>query len=169
LSKLVSDKRLSFPDPIKDENILVYYRRKKSGRFDERDYYVWERKFMDKMVNHEFVHKNQREVLMDLGFNQFAELIDIRPDAGSHFIHSMSEPFSEEDIEDAVMHNWLDHFGMQFHQLHASGHMNRNQLTDFINYVKPKRIFPVHTENQQLFKKISNKAQTIKRGKEYEI
>jgi mRNA degradation ribonuclease J1/J2 len=124
---------------------------------------------MDKMVNHEFVHKNQREVLMDLGFNQFAELIDIRADAGSHFIHSMSEPFSEEDIEDAVMHNWLDHFGMQFHQLHASGHMNRNQLTDFINYVKPKRIFPVHTENQQLFRKISNNVQTIKRGKRYEI
>ena len=169
LSNLVSDKHLGFPDPVKDENILVYYRRKKSGRFDERDYYVWERKFMDKMVNHEFVHKNQREVLMDLGFNQFAELIDIRPDVGSHFIHSMSEPFSEEDIEDAVMHNWLDHFGMQFHQLHASGHMNRNQLTDFINYVKPKRIFPVHTENQQLFRKISNNVQTIKRGKEYNI
>jgi len=106
---------------------------------------------------------------MDLDFYQFAELIDIRPDAGSHFIHSMSEPFSEEDIEDRVMHNWLNHFKMQFHQLHASGHMNRQQITSLINYVKPKRIFPIHTENQQLFRKISKNVQTIEYGKEYTL
>jgi ribonuclease J len=169
LSKLVNDKRLSFPDPTRDESILVYFKRKKSGKFDERDYYAWERRFMDKMVTHGFVHKNQREVLMDLGFYQFAELIDIKPDRGSHFIHSMSEPFSEEDIGDRVMHNWLNHFGMHFHQLHASGHINRNQLTDFIDYIEPKRIFPVHTENQHLFKKINDNTQTIRREKEYQI
>jgi len=100
-------------------------------------------------------------------FYQFTELIDIKPDRGSHFIHSMSEPFSEEDIEDEVMHNWLDHFRMRSHQLHASGHMNRQQITGLINYVKPKRIFPIHTENQQLFRKISKNVQTIKYGKEY--
>jgi len=122
---------------------------------------------MDKMVTHEFVHKNQGTLVMDLNFYQFAELIEINPDVGSHFIHSMSEQFSEEDIEDKVMHNWLNHFKMQFHQLHASGHMNRQQLTDLINRIKPKKIFPVHTENQQLFKKKCSNVQTIKYGKEY--
>jgi len=124
---------------------------------------------MDKMVTHEFVHKNQGNLVMDLNFYQFAELIDINPDSGSHFIHSMSEPFSEEDIEDKVMHNWLDHFKMRFHQLHASGHMNRHQLTDLINRIKPKRIFPIHTENQQLFKKKCSNVQTIKCGREYTL
>ncbi len=47
------------------------------------------------------------------------------------------------------MHNWLDHFKIRFHQLHASGHMNRQQIAGLINYIKPKRIFPIHTENQQ--------------------
>ena len=169
LSKVLDDEHLDLPDPLKDEEILVYYKRKRSGGFEKKDYYAWERKFMDKMTAHEFVHKNQSKLVMDLDFHQFAELIDIKPDAGSHFIHSMSEPFSEEDIEDEIMHNWLDHFGLQFHQLHASGHMNRNQLTNFIKYVAPKRVFPVHTENQQLFKKISNNVQTIKREKEYRI
>jgi len=169
LSKVLDDEHLDLPDPLKDEEILVYYKRKRSGGFEKKDYYAWERKFMDKMTAHEFVHKNQSKLVMDLDFYQFAELIDIKPDAGSHFIHSMSEPFSEEDIEDEIMHNWLDHFGLQFHQLHASGHMNRNQLTNFIKYVAPKRVFPVHTENQQLFKKISNNVQTIKREKEYRI
>ena len=38
---------------------------------------------MDKMVTHEFVHKNQGSLVMDLNFYQFAELIDINPDSGA--------------------------------------------------------------------------------------
>ena len=167
LGRLVEDNRLDLPDPLKEEDILVYYKRKKSGEFEEKDYYVWERQFMDKMATYKFVHENQSKLVMDLDFYQFAELIDIKPDRGSHFIHSMSEPFSEEDIEDEVMHNWLDHFEMRFHQLHASGHMNRQQIMGLINYIKPKKLFPIHTENQQLFKKICNDVQTIEYGKEY--
>ncbi|MFQ6064453.1 MAG: MBL fold metallo-hydrolase [Candidatus Bathyarchaeia archaeon] len=169
LSRLVEDKRLHLPDPMKDENTLIYYKRKKTGNFLETDYYTWERQFMEKMVTHKFVHEHQSEILMDLDFYQFAELIDIKPDPSSHFIHSMSEPFSEEDIEDKVMHNWLDHFKIRFHQLHASGHLNRRELTSLISQVKPKRIFPIHTENVEIFKKISRNAQSVEYGKRYVI
>ena len=165
----MDDKRLDLPDPLKDNEILVYYKRKKSGEFDEKDYYIWERQFMDKMATHEFVHKNQSKLIVDLDFYQFAELIDIRPSPGSHFIHSMSEPYSEEDIQDQVMRNWLDHFKMRFHQLHASGHLNRHQLASLIHTIKPKKIFPIQTENQQLFKKNCNNVQTIKYGKGYTL
>jgi ribonuclease J len=169
LSKLVDDRRLVLPDPVKDKNILVYFKRKKSGDYEEKDYYPWERDFLDKMVTSDFVHKNQSKLLMDLNFYQFAELIDINPSSNSHFIHSLSEPFSEEDIEDVVMHNWLDHFKIQFHQLHASGHMNRQQITSLIDHIKPKKIFPIHTENQHLFKKLAKPVQTVKRGKTYKL
>ncbi len=169
LRRLVQDKRLHLPDPLKDETILVYYKRKKTGGFQETDYYVWERRFMEKMVNHEFVHNHQSEIIMDLDFYQFAELIDIKPDPNSHFIRSMSEPYSEEDIEDEVMRNWLSHFKIKFHQLHASGHMNRQQLTDLVSYIKPKRIFPVHTEHPELFRAVSKNVQLVKRGERYRI
>jgi len=169
LSKLVHDKHLRLPNPMKDKSILVYYKRKKTGSFQEKDYYIWEREFMDKMVNHKFVHKHQSEIVMDLDFYQFAELIDIRPGPDSHFIHSMSEPYSEEDIEDEVMHNWLRHFKIKFHQLHASGHMNRSQLTNLINYIKPKQIFPIHTENPKLFKAINKNVHLVRYGKRYTI
>ena len=169
LSKLVDDTRLDLPDPANDETIRVYYKRKKSGAHDEKDYYTWERPFLERKVTYEDIHESQNELLMDLNFYQFAELIDIRPDADSHFIHSMSEPFSEEDIEDEVMHNWLNHFHMRFHQLHASGHMNRKQLVERINEVKPKKVFPIHTENPNLFSKTCSNVQTIKRGKSYTI
>jgi len=128
LKGLLQDERLRLPDPTKDENLLVYFRKKRSGTFQETDYFLWEREFMNKMVTHEFVNKNQRELMMNLSFYNLTELIDIRPVRGSHFIHSMSEPFSEEDVEDQIMHNWFDHFGISFHQLHSSGHLNRKQL-----------------------------------------
>ena len=169
LSRLVEDKRLDLPDPMDDETILVYYKRKRTGNCVEKDYYIWERKFMEKMVNHEFVHEHQTEIIMDLDFFQFAELIDIKPDPGSHFIHSMSEPFSEEDIEDRIMHNWLNHFKIKFHQLHASGHLDKRQLAELISYIKPKKIFPIHTENPRLFSRINKNVQLPKYGKRFMI
>jgi len=167
LTTLKNDKHLDLPDPMKDDNIRVYYKRKKTGAHDEKDYFVWERDFMGKMVTCDYIRKNQSKLIMDLDFTQFGELIDIKPKTGCNFIHSMSEPFSDEDIEDQVMHNWMDHFKMQFHQLHASGHMAKDQLVDMVNYINPKLAFPVHTENQELFKSFCGCMQTIKIGTEY--
>jgi ribonuclease J len=167
LTKLLSDKHLTVPDPLKDDNIAVYFKRKKSGAFSDGDYFVWEREFMDKRVTHEDIRKNQKSLIMDLDFTQLAELVDIKPKSGSHFIHSMSEPFSEEDVQDDVMRNWIEHFKMRFHQMHASGHMSKEQLIEMVNYVQPKRGFAVHTENQQLFKSYCNSIQTIEKGKKY--
>jgi len=169
LKKLVEDEHLDLPDPLKDDDILVYYKRKKTGTFSEEDYFIWERPFMSKMVTAEYVHENQSDLIMDLDFYQFGELIDIKPDEGSHFIHSMSEPFSEEDIEDQVMHNWLNHFKIKFHQLHASGHLSRKELTEMIKQINPKAIYPVHTENPALFRKIDKKTVIAKKGKPYRL
>ncbi len=120
---------------------------------------------MDKMVDGKYVHKNQGKLIMDLDFYQFAELIDIKPKAGSEFIHSMSEPFSEEDIEDNVMHNWLYHFKIHFHQVHASGHMSKDQWVEMVKDIQPKHAFPVHTENQQLFKTLCSSMQRLSKAK----
>lgn len=169
LNKLLDDKRLDLPDPIQDDNILIYYKRKKSGNHIERDYFVWERSFLDKIITSQEIHENQSSYVMDLNFFQFGELIDIRPDSGSHFIHSMSEPFSEEDIEDEVMHNWLNHFKLQFHQLHASGHLNKEQLIEKVNQIKPKILFPIHSENPELFKKKCHGVQIVSYGQRYKI
>lgn len=67
------------------------------------------------------------------------------------------------------MHNWLDHFKMRFHQVHASGHMSKEQLVEMVKDIQPKRAFPVHTENQQLFKTYYEKTQVIEPQKVYTI
>lgn len=169
LQGLLQDEHLKLPDPVKDDTLLIYFRKKRSGTFQDTDYFLWEREFMDKMVNHEYVNRKQRELMMNLSFYNLTELIDIRPITGSHFIHSMSEPFSEEDVEDQVMQNWLDHFGIEFHQLHSSGHLNKGQLAKFLNEIRAKKVFPIHTENQHLFKSIAKNVQIVERATEYKL
>lgn len=169
LSKLCEDQHLSLPDPRKDNHIRVYYKRKKTGKYAEADYYIWERSFFDKIVNAEYVHKNQAKLVMDLDFYQFAELIDIKPEPGSSFIHSMSEPFSEEDIQNEVLHNWLNHFGLQFHQLHASGHLDKEGVKYVVKEIDAAKVFPVHTQDPGAFKRFSKNVVTAERDKEYLI
>jgi len=91
--------------------------------------------------------------LLNLDFYHFAELIDIRPDPGGIFVHSMSEPYSEEDLEAEVMQNWMRHFKLKFHQIHASGHLSREEVFTMIKEVDPKHVIPIHTEGSEIFRK----------------
>jgi ribonuclease J len=169
LHRLVEDKLLDLPDPLKDDIVGVYYKRKRSCQYAEKDYYTWERAYMDAMVTSEDLRERPQDFMVTINFTEFAELIDIQPEAGSPFIYSMSEPFSEEDLEDQVMHNWLDHFNLRYLQLHASGHLSRKELVEAINTVNPKRIFPVHTENPELFKKTLDNVTPPTIGETYQI
>jgi len=156
LSRLKTDRELKdkIPNVTNDDTVLIYKKRKKTGEFLESDYYRWERDFLNKAVDYKYVHENQSRLLFNLDLVEFTELIDVRPSAGGHFIHSMSEPFSEEDVSADVMHRWLGHFGLKFHQIHASGHCPSKDLMEIINCIQPKRLLPVHTEYPQLFRKL---------------
>lgn len=154
LGRLIEDEHLDLPDPLSDDLVSVYYRKKKSGTYLEKDYFVWERPYLDKIVTAEELSQRPTDYLVSLDFYNFTELIDIRPERGSHYIYSMSEPFSDEDLEEDVLHNWLLHFGLKYHQLHASGHMSPKELGEAIEQVNPKTLYPVHTEDPERFKKI---------------
>ncbi len=157
LHKLKDDKALKLPDPLTDEHITVYARRKVSGEYREKDYYTWERPYLENSVGFKQIHDNCRKCLLNLDLYNFAELVDIKP-RGGEFIHSMSEPFSEggmDQIEQVVMKRWLDHFHLKFHQAHASGHCSQSDLQWLISEINPKQVIPVHTEESGLFAKIA--------------
>jgi ribonuclease J len=167
LYKVKEDAKFPIPDIFDDSTILVYKRRKKSGEYDEKDYQKWERIFLDKAVNYEYVQKNKQSVIFNLDLFNFPELIDIRPEPGSHFIHSMSEPFSEEDINDDLMHKWLDHFKLEFHQVHASGHCSGSDIVDLIRRINPKKLIPIHTEYPRMLEGIVKDTLIVEKSKEY--
>ena len=159
----------SIPDVTNDDFVLLYKKRKRTGEFVESDYYKWERDFLHKAVNYKFVNENQSRLIFNLDLVEFTELIDVRPSHGGHFIHSMSEPFSEEDVTTDVMHRWLEHFGLKFHQIHASGHCHSKNLTEIITQIQPKQLIPVHTEHPELFKKLFGRfdVTVVEKGKPY--
>ncbi len=171
LKKLEEDPKLEVPS-LEDEHIRVYYRKKKSENYEEDDYYVWEREFMDQMITSGEVSEKQEDILLYLNLYKFTELIDIQPEPRSCFIYSKSEPFSEEgDDEHEVLNNWLDHFDFESHHIHASGHATREELKEIVERINPDKVFPVHTENPDVFEKtISDEIKVfnnIEEGKKY--
>ena len=160
LMALKGDPGIKVPDVLADDDVRIYMR-----SLQRRD--SWERRFEDVCVDSEYVQKNQGKIILQLDFFHFAELVDIRPKRGSEFIHSKSEPFEEDDIEEEVMRNWLDFFGLRHHQLHASGHCNMEEIREFVQDVRPRTLIPVHTEYPELFSGWADKVVVPEMGKSY--
>lgn len=151
LEKLKQDKRLGVPRVGKD--VDVYVRRKKSGRLDDSDYYMWERPFLDSGVGAAEVRKGQGEVFLHLEAWNFPELVDIKPERGGTYIHSATEAYNEEgEKEETVIRNWIGHVGFRYAQLHASGHAPMADVRRLVEGVSASTVVPIHTEHPRLFK-----------------
>jgi ribonuclease J len=162
LKSIAGKSGLEGPVPGQSEGLRVYRRAK-------RRYYNWEKPFLDEAVDSDWVRAHGASVLMLLDLQHFTELIDLRPPPGSPFIHSMSEPFSEDDVNDAVLRNWLEHFGLPLHQFHASGHLSGPQIGEAVRSVAPASVFPVHTEHPEAFQKFGAPVRQPELGEAYSI
>ena len=156
LNKLSNDKRLEVPRVGRD--VDVYVRRKRTGKFDDSDYYPWERPFLDGGVSAADVRGRQRGSFLHLESWNFPELVDIRPDKGGTYIHSATEAYNEEgEKEEAVIRNWIGHVGFRYSQLHASGHAPMGEVGDLVKGISPAVVVPIHTEHPRLFREFRGK------------
>ncbi|MCI4341641.1 MAG: MBL fold metallo-hydrolase [Thermoplasmata archaeon] len=144
LQSLQGDDELPVPRLGQDPYLRVYRRSKKR-------LFKWEQPLLDEAIDAEEVHRRGKELLLLLDLFQFAELNDLRPEPGTPFVRSMSEPFSEEDVNDHVLRNWLEHFDLRLHQMHASGHCSGPELAEVCREVNARAVFPVHTEHPEAF------------------
>lgn len=170
LSALHSDKGLKVPD-LNDESVLIFRKSKKK-------YEKWERQIMErhpnKIVDVFEVSKQQCKAVLAMSFYDLEELVEIQPKAGSCYVLSSSEPFNEEmetDFERLI--NWLRHYGLPQYHVHVSGHIMPLQLKNVLRAIRAETVFPIHTENAELFAKFMRgiKSQTVhvEKGKEYRI
>lgn len=163
--------KLNLPDVMKDKNIKVYYRLSKSRKFEEKDYFPWERRYLPNRINYEEIKKHPKKYVMFLGFYKLMELIYLQP-KDADFIYSQSEHFLEgEDNEDmrTVFENWMSHFKINFHKTHCSGHASREDLFEMIKQIKPEIVIPIHTFNPEKFKEAHTNIILVKKGKKIEI
>jgi ribonuclease J len=171
LKWLCKDPKLSVPS-LTDDNIVIHIPRMGTGKYQKSDYSVNERQFLDleNAWTAEEVRKNQRHVISVLSFYNFSQLIDIKPEAGSLFIHSLSEPSNEEmkfDFE--RLNNWLRHFKLKSFQSHCSGHACGKELLELVRRIEPKTVFPIHTEQPRIFSKKLRNVKVVEEAVEYEL
>jgi ribonuclease J len=152
---------------IDDDHIRVYIPRKTWGvygddRFSEKiqraDYDYWEREFLDhtNAVTAKDISENQDQYIFRCDFFELKELIDIKPEAGSCYVRSVCEPFDlEMELDLKKVENWLTHFRLYpYTQIHASGHLNYDEIREVVQTVQPKMLIPVHTQHPEVFKNL---------------
>ena len=172
LDALRSDIHLKVP-ALEDDGILIF--RKSKKRYDK-----WENKLIErfdgagKIFDVFEVSKQQCKMVLAVSFYDFEELNSIQPATGSCYVLSASEPFNEEmEIDYERLVNWLSHYGLPQYHVHVSGHMMPLQLKAALRKVNAKKVFPVHTENAELFKKFMGSAggavTLVEKGKEYQL
>jgi ribonuclease J len=171
LERYNKDEKLKVPDS-RDKNILILKPKRLTGTYIDEDYtdqYIRCRLDYPNIITAEEIAKNPTSYMVVLNFYYFNMLIDLKP-YGGLYIHSLSEPFNEEmEISYERMHNWLNFFDLRFVQSHCSGHINGSDLYELIETVKPKTVYPIHTEHPDMFKKLSMNIQMVKEGESYKL
>ncbi len=180
---------------VDDPNIRLYAERKSwgtVGRYNlpsnidgvcipqnicDQDYATWERKYLDYPNTINYLDlKDQSEYMLFCSYFQLNELVDVEPVHGSKYIRSITEPFSDEmrlDAERVV--NWLKLFGLELRgmdnndKLHASGHASGSEIFETIDRIKPKQVFPIHTENPEMFQKKCQQTTPVKKHILYQL
>ena len=181
LLKLFEESGIDAPR-IGDENIRIFAQRKEWGiicddRFPKEirlmDYDKWEKDFLEhkNLVNYQDIRKDQQKYIFRCDFFELKNLIDITPAKGSTYIRSVCEPFSDEMLIDAKKaENWLKHFGLlPIHQIHASGHLNHDDLQKVIDEIRPKTLIPIHTIHPEMFKDLHENVVMPEKEGEYKI
>ncbi len=93
--------------------------------------------------------------IVQTGPYQWFDIVDLAPPAGSYYILSKSDPAGEEGEDVAQQRDaWLRLLGIppdQVFTAHCSGHARVPDLVQAINTIKPKTLYPVHTEHPEMF------------------
>jgi ribonuclease J len=133
--------------------------------FSERqlpmDYAEWQRGFLEhpNAIDYRDVKADQQNLVFYCSDFKMQDLIDIKPDNGSSYIRSLTEPFDTEmELKEEQVKNWLEHFGIissekDWYQVHVSGHGDGTQIKKVIDGSHAKNLIPIHTQHDEYHKK----------------
>jgi len=171
LERYHKDKKIKSPDS-RDGGIQILKPKRLTGTYIDEDYtdwYIKRRLKYPNIITAEEITKNPSKYMVVLNFWYFNMLVDLKP-YGGVYIHSLSEPFNEEmEISYDRMINWINNFDLRFVQSHCSGHINGHDLKQLIKTVNPKKLYPIHTEHPDMFKRIGINTEIVQEGKLYKL
>ena len=171
-----------------DPQIKIYMPRGSWGLIDkdlnyfsekqlELDYLTWKREFLeyDNMVDFRDIAKHQKEFMFYCSDFNLQNLIDIKPNPGSSYIRSLTEPFDVEmELKEEQIKNWFERFGViskerDWHQEHVSGHGDSEQLMRVIDGANAKKLIPIHTTHDEYHKRMHPNVHTVKQHDTYDL
>ena len=172
LERYHKDEKLGVPDS-RGEGILLLKPKMRTGTYADYDYisepYIKSRLNYPNIITAEEISKNPEDYIVVLNYWYFTTLIDLKPEKGI-YIHSLSEPFNEEmEISFERMMEWLRLFNLRYVHAHCSGHAYGEDIINMIREIKPKKIFPIHTENPEGFKVLDGEIVMVKEGERYTL
>ena len=159
-----------YPSPT-DKHIKIYIQRGSWGLLDKRekfgdeqyykDYRKWQCEFLDypNAINYTHIQTTPKDYIFYCSDFRLQDLIDIKPESGSTYIRSLTEPFNTEmEIKSDQVKNWFVHFKIlqkdqDWHQIHVSGHGDGPQIKNVIDGAHPKKLIPIHTQHDEYHKK----------------
>ncbi|MEW6603105.1 MAG: MBL fold metallo-hydrolase [Thermoproteota archaeon] len=160
-----------YPRPD-DKRIKIFLPRKGWGLIDRdrsvwtekqvlEDYDKWEREFVDyrNAVNYTDVKAKQGDLIFYCNDFQLLNLVDIRPEIGSSYIRSSTEPFDDEmKLDEERIKRWMVHLKLissegQWNHTHVSGHGDGNQIKKVIEETQSKSLVPIHTVHEEYHQK----------------
>ena len=153
-----------------DPDVILCKTRTYSGKFQDSDY----RGFTDyvQLLNTKTtveIGKNPEKYLCAMGFYNFPQLIDMKIQGGT-YIHSASEPWSEEQTFSVERrNNWVEHFGLSNEQIHCSGHANRTDLFQIVQEIDAETLYPIHSETPEEYMGIVDNIAFAEYAKSYEL
>ena len=86
---------------------------------------------------------------LQMGYEQLPGLIDLRPPAGSVYIHSNGTPLGSYDPSWAVMLAWVEIFGLELKFIGCSGHARQEDIVSQVRFIAPGVVLPVHSRNPE--------------------
>jgi ribonuclease J len=164
LKHLSKDPQLGIPN-FDDEDIAIFKPEKASWK-------KYQKELFDEpnIVTASDIAKNQDKMICAFSFWNFGALIDIKPQSGSLYIHSASEPFNDEgEFDKKRVDTWLNHYDLERVQSHCSGHSKGQDLLDVVKTVDAKMLYPVHTEHPDAYNKVSKNMTIVKEGIRYTV
>ncbi|HUV80699.1 MAG TPA: MBL fold metallo-hydrolase [Candidatus Bathyarchaeia archaeon] len=137
----------------------------------EQDYANWEKAFINRAnsITCNELQQKPEHYVVSMSLWEINQLTDIQPEAAS-WIKSSCEPFSDEMVLDEERkRNWLAHFGIKEYFAHASGHASGAEIKAIITEINPDRLYPVHTEHQEMFQEFFRNVEMVELGKRYTL
>lgn len=102
-----------------------------------------------KTLDAQAIRADQSRYLLQLFYYDLPELVDIKPQPGSLFVHSNGEPLGRFDPAYELFLRWLEHFQIELASVPSTGHASHEDLISIVEGIGPEILMPIHSRTPE--------------------